>query len=509
MRTVPILLSLAFLASACGRGNTAVDLLAHEEEVVQQLTMFTDSAEFYVEYPEMVEGSETEFLVHLTGLNDYKPFERGSVRITVDFGDNKSTALAEEPLRPGIWLVTLTPENSGSCSIVFEHVGESRNEKYVYPNGHVEGLEQNPDAEDESGAHQAGDPGPAGEAPPEGITFTKEQAWKSEFMVEAVNPTSFQGIIRAGGEILAMPGEKYFIHSMNTGIVNYLKENFVAGSNVKAGENIISVEGKGLVNENITLAYEEARTRFEQSRSEYERHLRLFSENAVSEKEFIASRSAYVTDSIRYQNLRMSYSGGGLKISSPIGGHIHDLLVSQGEYVEAGQLIATVSSDRRLLLRADVPQQYFNRIGDIVTTNFRTSYQDKVWEIEDFEGTLIAVGSSVKENNQYLPVYFEAENNGELLEGAYAEFFLKTGFQENCIVVPTGAVLEEQGKHFVFVQAAGETFQKREIKSSEFDGFNYLVSSGLSEGERVVTHGGMLIKAASLSSALPEHSHDH
>ncbi|HEC41678.1 MAG TPA: hypothetical protein ENI20_02475, partial [Bacteroides sp.] len=314
MRTVPILLSLAFLASACGGGNTAVDIQAHEEEVVQQLTMFTDSAEFYVEYPEMVEGSETEFLVHLTGLNNYKPFERGSVRITLDFGENKSTALAEDPLRQGIWLVTLTPEYSGSCSIVFEHTGESRNEKYVFPNGYVEGLEQIPDAVDETDhAH---------ETAPEGITFTKEQAWKSEFMVEVVKSSSFQGIIRAGGEILAMPGEKYFIHSMNTGIVNYLKKNLVAGSNVKAGENIISVEGKGLVNENITLAYEEAKTRFEQSRSEYARHMRLFRENAVSEKEFIASRSSYVTDSIRYQNLRMSYTGGGLKISSPIGGYI-------------------------------------------------------------------------------------------------------------------------------------------------------------------------------------------
>ncbi|MFC2112240.1 efflux RND transporter periplasmic adaptor subunit [Bacteroidota bacterium] len=497
MRTITILLAFAALTSACGRGDKAVADTAHEDEVGRQLTMFTDSAEFYVEHPNLFVGQEAEFLVHLTGTGDYKPFTQGSVRITLDFGDNQSTAVAGEPITPGIWLISVTPGQPGSCDIIFEHSGISRDEKVVSVGGSVAEKDHKPD--DHS----------AGEGPPEGIRFTKEQAWKSDFAVQLLNPLAFQGIIKAGGEILPMPGEKYYIHAMNAGIVNYLKDHLVAGADVISGEDLISVEGKGLVNENISVSYEEAKIRFQQSRSEYARHLKLFSENAISEKEFIASRSGYITDSIRFQNLKTSYEGGGLTVSSPVGGHIHDLLVSQGEYVEAGQLIATVSSDLRLLLRADVPQQYFNRIGDVVTANFRTSYQDKVWEIEDFKGELIAIGSSVMENNQYLPVYFEVQNNGELLEGAYAEFFLKTMLKENCITVPSEAILEEQGRHFVYVQVSGETFQKREIIPGESDGNSYRVERGLQPGERVVTRGSMLLKAASLSTALPGHSHDH
>jgi multidrug efflux pump subunit AcrA (membrane-fusion protein) len=127
----------------------------------------------------------------------------------------------------------------------------------------------------------------------------------------------------------------------------------------------------------------------------------------------------------------------------------------------------------------------------------------------DFNGKLLAIGSFVAENNQYLPVYFEAQNNGQLLEGAFVEYYLKTRTMENCMVVPVEAVQEEQGKHYVYVQENGELFRKQEILTGDFDGRAYLVLGGLSAGDRVVTRGSMLIKSASMSTSLPGHSHQH
>jgi RND family efflux transporter MFP subunit len=272
---------------------------------------------------------------------------------------------------------------------------------------------------------------------------------------------------------------------------------------------MMTIQGQDLARENKAVEFAQAETRFNQSQSGYKRRLKLFRGNAISERQFIETRSVYITDSIRYYNLKQSYKAGGLKIISPIVGYIHELKVSQGEFVRAGTLIATVSSDRRLLLRADVPQQYFHRIRDIVSTNFRTSYHKEVWDVRDLDGKLLAIGSSVAENKQYLPVYFEALNNGQLLEGAYAEFFLKTSPIEDCIVVPVEAVLEERGMYYVYVQATGEIFQKREIIPGDLDGFGTLVQGGLSAGDRVVTRGSMLLKTASMSTALPGDSHQH
>jgi cobalt-zinc-cadmium efflux system membrane fusion protein len=470
---------------------------AHISDEVHQITLFTGEFEYFVEYPELIINTEAEFTVYLTRLNTYKPYSDATVRVMLEHpGGQTAVATVYEEDVPGIFRASLTPEIPGECNIFFELTGEGVAEKAVFHHGWVARNDYDPEPAEHAAHNDA-------------IRFTKEQAWRSDFAVTRLSPTSFNGIIKAGGEILAMPGEKHFIHARSSGIVQYAKNDLVAGGDIRSGEELMTIQGQDLARENIAVDFAEAETRFMQSRSEYQRRLRLFVENAISERQFIETRSSYITDSIQYYNLRQSYKGGGMKIISPIAGHIHDLKVSQGEFVSTGQLIATVSSDRRLLLRADVPQQYFQKIHNVVSTNFRTSYQKEVCDIRDFNGKLLAIGSSVAENNQYLPVYFEALNNGQLLEGAFAEFYLKTGPIEDCMVIPVEAVLEEQGKHYVYIQVTGELFRKKEIFPGDTDGFSYLVERGLSSGDRVVTRGSMLLKTASMSTALPGDSHQH
>jgi RND family efflux transporter MFP subunit len=393
--------------------------------------------------------------------------------------------------------VSLTPESQGGgrISIEFTHDGITENVEsgsiWVFYDDHDPG------------------PGTAVDEHDEGVNFTKEQAWRSDFMVTPLAPEPFTGIIKAGGEILAMPRERHIITARTSGIVEYSKNDLVAGANVYRGEELMTIQGQDLAQENIAVEFAEAEARYEQSLSEYERRLKLLSEGAISERQFIETRAKYLTDSIRYHNIKQSYSDGGLKIMAPITGHIHELEVSQGEFVEKGHLIATVSSEERFLLKADVSQQYFHKIHDVVSTNFKTSYHDKVWDIREFKGKLLAIGSSVAENNHYLPVYFEAHNNGQLLEGAFAEFYLKTRTIENAIAVPVEAVLEEQGKYYVYVQKSGEIYLKQEIITGDLDGMAYLVQAGLSAGDPIVTRGPMLLKTASMSTSLPGHSHQH
>ncbi len=508
MKNLVILSFIFVFITACNKNNPGQhkgdDGHNHVSDITHQITLFTEESEFFVEYPGLIVNTEAVFAVHLTRLDTYKPYAEGTVRVILENpgdkiagGGQKQTGSVSEADIPGIFKVILTPEIPGECNIIFELTADGITEQVTYPGGWV--------------ARDSHDPEPVATqaATPDGIRFTKEQAWKSDFAVTRLSPTTFTGIIKAGGEILAMPGEKHFIHARNSGIVQYSKNDLVAGVDIRSGEEMMTIQGQDLARENIAVEFAQAETRFNRSRSEYERRLKLFRGNAISERQFIETRSVYITDSIQYYNLRQSYKAGGLKIISPIAGYIHELNVSQGEFVRAGQLIATVSSDRRLLLRADVPQQYFNRIHDIVSTNFRTSYHKEVWDVRDLDGKLLAIGSSVAENKQYLPVYFEALNNGLLLEGAFAEFYLKTSPIENCIVIPVEAVLEERGKYYVYIQATGEMFRKQEIIPGDLDGFGYLVEAGLTSGDRVVTRGSMLLKTASMSTALPGDSHQH
>ena len=77
------------------------------------------------------------------------------------------------------------------------------------------------------------------------------------------------------------------------------------------------------------------------------------------------------------------------------------------------------------------------------------------------------------------------------------------------MVVPSSAVLEEDGRAVVYVQAEGERFEKRAIEIGGTSGDRTLVRSGLEAGERVVTGAAYQIRLASLSTAAPAHGHEH
>ena len=113
------------------------------------------------------------------------------------------------------------------------------------------------------------------------------------------------------------------------------------------------------------------------------------------------------------------------------------------------------------------------------------------------------------ENDHYLPVIFKLENDGQLLEGAFADVYLQAKEKSNILSVPSTSLAEEQGGHYVYVQASGESYTKRFVTTGENDGLSVEITGGLHAGERVVTLGVMLVKAASMATGVVGDGHSH
>ena len=98
----------------------------------------------------------------------------------------------------------------------------------------------------------------------------------------------------------------------------------------------------------------------------------------------------------------------------------------------------------------------------------------------------------------------------QIKAGMYAEVFLKTNEREQQLSIPVSAIIDEDGLHTAYVQAEGEAFQKRIIKTGITDGGYIQVIEGLKGGERVVTTGAYQVRLAALSpgSAIG-HGHVH
>ena len=160
---------------------------------------------------------------------------------------------------------------------------------------------------------------------------------------------------------------------------------------------------------------------------------------------------------------------GGVTVSSPISGYLISLLVKPGEYVSVGQPIATVSQNRRLQLRAEVSERYFDRLGNIFSANFVLPYRpDEMLCLSELNGRVVSYGKSSSEGSYYLPVIFEFDNVGNIVPGSYAEIYLLGAPREGVISVPKGAIAEEQGLYFVFLQKDAEHYEgikRRPVKN--------------------------------------------
>ncbi|MEA3460445.1 MAG: efflux RND transporter periplasmic adaptor subunit [Bacteroidota bacterium] len=473
---------------------------AHQHDALSSnYTLFSENLEFYVEHPALVAGVETEILVHLTRIDSYQACSEGNVGILMD-GVSVTSGKAD---RPGIFKVPFTPGKGGSFHAEISYKeGKLRESVEAHVHVYADHDAMHAPVDDSNGHIHP--PAQVGE-----ITFLKEQAWQSDFRVERVNRGAFHTIISTSGELMPMPGEKKNIASTTRGMVRFMDLQLVQGAHVHQGQLLFTISSESLVEDNLKLRYEEAKNKLEKSRSQYKRHIQLYRSEAISKRQYQESRAIYTEDSLNFYNLESHISEEGIRIIAPASGSLHELAVSEGMYVTEGDILAILSPDRNLMLRVDLPQQYFQYSQSITTANFRPAYSEEVLSVTDLGGRLLAVGHSVKENDHYLPVNFMLKNDGSLLEGAFADVYLIAGERENVLSIPVTALGEEQGGKYVFIQVSGESYSKRRVLTGPGDGQRVEILSGLDEGERVVTRGTMLIKAASMETGEIAHGHSH
>jgi len=476
----------------------ANDLHQSENEHLEteSVTLYAENYEVFAEFDILRVGQESNFLIHVTNLDDnYSAFTGGTVKLVLNIDGKRQSKTANSTDVAGIFQLKLMPEKTGFGNLVFHIKFNSINEMLKTNHVHVYDV-----GDDDIHHHASAVTGL--------IKFTKEQAWTSQFNVIKLKPENFSQVIKTSGEFMAMPGEKQNVIAKSQGIVLFASRNLVQGKYVNKNDVLFTLSGQGLADNNIMIRFSDAKTNYLKSKSNLDRHEALFQEKIISEKQYLETKSKYTTDSLVYFSLKETVSSEGMKIYAPKSGYIHELNVSEGQYVTPGNLMATISTNKVILLRADVPQQYFNELGKITNTHFRPAYTSRVYTLEELSGKLIARGASVAENNHYMPVYFEVVNDGTILEGAFAEFYLKSDPEPGNLVIPLTALIEEQGTYYVYVQVSGEEYQKRSVDLLANDGIKASVSSGLKFGDRIVCEGPMLIKMAS-SSGIPVHSHEH
>ena len=340
---------------------------------------------------------------------------------------------------------------------------------------------------------------------PDEIMLAPEKAKAAGVASEVIQPKTFRQVIKTSGEVQAAQGAESVVVANVAGVVSFQRA-VTEGMQVGKGATIMTISASKLQDGDPA---ERARIAYETAKADYDRASRLVESQIVSQKEFNAIKEKYENARLAYEALAKNQTKGGVAVAAPIGGYIKNLLVKEGDYVAVGQPLATVTQNNRLFLRADVSERYYKYLNGISSANFKTPYDNQVYELEALNGKLLSVGKAAGSGSYYVPVTFSFDNKGEIIPGSFVEIFLLSQQQENALVLPVEALTEEQGLYFVYLQNCEESYKKQEVKIGASNGVEVQILDGIHPGDKVVVKGAYHVKLASAGNALPAHSHEH
>ncbi len=486
-------LTFGMIFGGCRSGNGG-GAAETTPETPTRVTAWTDSTELFLEYPAMVVGQPTRFAIHLTRLADFRPVATGAVvlRFRPRAGGLPVDVRSEAPRSPGIYGPTVSMEVAGTydLDVILEDArsGDSL---------HVPGVIVYDDPDDI----------PLLPPPSGGIVFLKEQQWSTVGLRTAhAIGGSLPATLEVSGEVIAAAGRQAVVTAPVGGLLDAagLARAPAPGQWVAAGSLVATMtpglaEGGG--------SYPTSRARFRAALEERARAKRLVEAEAAPPRRLREAEIALEAAREALAALGADQpESGRIALRAPIGGVLVDRQAVAGSMVPAGAVLFSIVDPTVVWLQARVPARLAADLSGKTRAAFTVDGEARAWSA----GPLLSTGSVIDSVSRTVPLVFEVTNRDRSVRvGATARVFLERGVPIVGVVIPTSAIVEEDGRPTAYVQQEGELFQRRDLEIGGRRGDRVVVLGGLVAGERVVVGAAFQIRLASLSTAVPDHGHEH
>lgn len=306
------------------------------------------------------------------------------------------------------------------------------------------------------------------------------------------------------------------------------KRLFVEGSDVKAGTALYQIDPA-----TYQAAYNSAKAALSKAKANLltagpkaARYKELVAIEGVSRQEYDDAVAAFeqakadvesATAALETANINLKYS----TVTAPISGRTSRSTVTAGALVTAGQADAlttvqqldpmyvdvTQSSTDLLRLKRQMADGSLKKVGegqakvDLILPD-GTKY--------GVSGKLQFAGVSVDPTtgNVVLRALFP-NPKGELLPGMYVRAQLETGVDEKAITVPqVGVTRNQKGQATALILNKENKVEQRVLTTNGTIGNDWLVTSGLAAGDRVIVEGLQKVKPGAPAVAVPAKAAD-
>lgn len=181
------------------------------------------------------------------------------------------------------------------------------------------------------------------------------------------------------------------------------------------------------------------------------------------------------------------------EMKSPLTGTVVERAVTPGQSVggDVGQVLFTVADLDRLQVVADV----YERDLALVKVSQVGRINVEAYPGTDFASVVASIGDVVDPNTRTIKVRAWVDNRDQRLKPEmFARLRLDIGDATPFLTIPKEAVVEIDGKHFVYVVDGADRYSKHEVTVSNVSSGQVRILEGLTSGQRIVIKGAVLVK---------------
>ena len=196
-----------------------------------------------------------------------------------------------------------------------------------------------------------------------------------------------------------------------------------------------------------------------------------------------------VGDTVAY--IDPSRPGASYKTSpviAKVSGIVTDIPVAVGQTVSASQPIITVAGTSDLVVEASVPEKFLGTIAEGMSATMETvAYPGRL-----YTGTLTYIAPTVDSvtRSSEIEIELTGDTTG-LKEGMYIRLNLETEHINDALIVPESALDTYLGDDIVYLADNG-TARRVIVTTGSTNGTETVITSGLSEGDMVITAGNVM-----------------
>ena len=284
------------------------------------------------------------------------------------------------------------------------------------------------------------------------------------------------------------------------------KRLFQEGSYVRAGQPLYQIDSStyeaNLESSRAQLA--SAQATLAKANADLARYKPLVAADAISKQDYDAAVTAKRSAEASVKAAQAAIKSAGInlnraRITAPISGFIGQSKVSEGTLLNAGDttVLATIrqtnpmyvnitqSATEVMKLRQQVAEGKLSGVDGAIEVGIKFDNG----EVYPYKGRLLFSDPSVNETTGQITLRASVPNDKNILmPGLYVRVLMEQVAVANAFVVPQQAVTRGTKDTVTIVNAKGE-MESREVTVARQQGTNWVITSGLNDGDKVVVDG--------------------